>query len=138
MPRTRKVDLMRIAYLTQTHPSPSRTDIAVPSQMIEAMAKRGHQVLVISASDREYSYHIYRNNIIIIQLRSFKCPLFIGQQPVFLPVPMILQSLSRFRPDIIYMDTASSMNWIGHVYSFFSHIPTKSTPQQQIKVTEQN
>lgn len=138
MQRIRKVLIMHIAYLTQSHPSPDRTDIVLPPQTTEVMAKRGHQVLVISASDREYSYHIYRNNIIIVQLRSVKCPLFIGQQPVFLPFPIILQSLYRFRPDIIYMDVTSSMNWIGHVYSFFSHIPTKSTPQGQIKVDEQN
>lgn len=129
---------MRIAYLTQLHPFPGCTDIALPPQMTEAMAKRGHQVLVIAASDREYSYHIYRNNMTIVQLRSFKCPLFIGQQPAFLPFPTIFQSLHRFHPDILYMDTSSSMNWIGYVYSFFSHIPTKSTPGTQVKVVGQN
>lgn len=129
---------MHIAYLTQLYPRPIRTGIILPEQMIEVMAQRGHMILVIAASDREYSYHIYRNNITIVQLRSFKCPLFIGQQPVFLPFPMILQSLYRFRPDIIYMDTANSMNWLGHMYSFFLHIPTRSTPQQHIKITEQN
>jgi hypothetical protein len=56
---------------------------------------------------------------------------------MFLPFPMILQSLYQFRPDIIYMDAASSMNWIGYVYSFISHIPTKPTPQAQIKFADQ-
>lgn len=129
---------MRIAYLTQLHSPPARADIILPAQMMETMAKRGHKVLVIAASDREYSYHIYRNNIIIVQLCSFKCPLFIGQQPIFPPFPIILQSLYRFQPDIIYLDTANSMNWIGHVYSLFSRIPIRSTPQRHRKVTEQN
>jgi len=129
---------MRIAYLTQLHPSSTRTDINLPTHMTEAMANRGHKVLVIAASDREYTYHIYRNNITIVQLRSFKCPLFIGQQPVFLPFPIILQALYNFRPDILYMDRANSMNWIGSVYSLFSHIPTKSTPQHEMEITEQN
>jgi len=120
---------MRIAYLTHVRPSPTQTDIILPEPMTEAMAEHGHQVLVITASDREYSYHIYRNNITILQLRSFRCPLFIDKQPVILPFPIILQSLYKFHPDIIYMDTANSMNWIGHVYSFFSHIPVKPTPQ---------
>ena len=124
---------MRIAYLTKVYPSPDHNKVVLPAQMMEAMAKLGHKVLVVAASDREYSYHIYRNNITIVQLRSFKCPWFVGQQPVFLPFPMILRSLYQFGPDIIYMDTASSMNWIGHVYSFFSHIPVKPTPQQQVK-----
>jgi hypothetical protein len=129
---------MRIAYLTQSYPSPSRTDIAIPPQMTETMSKRGHQVLVIAVSNQEYSYHIYRNNITVLQLRSLKCPLFICQQPVFLPLSTILQSLYRFQPDLLYMDIASSMNWIGYVYSFLFHVPTRSTPQPQIKVVEQS
>lgn len=129
---------MRIAYLTQIHPSTDSADIALPPHMTEAMAKCGHQVLVITAGDRKYSYHIYRDNITIVQLRSFKCPLLIGQQPVFLPFPVILQSLYRFHPDIIYMDTANSMNWIGHVDSFFFHVPTRPTPVRPMKVVEQN
>jgi len=129
---------MHIAYLTQLLPSSNNTDIILPAKMTEALADRGHKVLVIAVSDRDYSYHIYRNNITIVQLRSFKCPLFFGQQPVFLPSLLILQSLRQFSPDIIYMDTASSMNWIGYIYSLFWHIPTKPTPQEQIKFADQN
>jgi hypothetical protein len=101
---------MRIAYLIQLHPTSTRTDITLPTHMAETMANRGHRVLVIVASDRDYSYHIYRNNIIILQLRSFKCPLFIGQQPLFLPFPIIFQALYNFQPDILYMDKTNSMN----------------------------
>lgn len=129
---------MRIAYLTHLHPYPGRADISLPPQTTEAMAKRGHQVLVIAASDREYTYHIYRNNIVIVQLRSFKCPVFIGQQPVFLPFTVILKTLYGFRPDILFIDAASPVNWIGYLYSFFSHISIQSTPQGQIKVAGQN
>ena len=129
---------MRIAYLTQLHPSPNRTDITLPPQMTEAMAKRGHQVLVMAASDKEYSYNIYRNHITIVQLRSFKSPWFIRQQPVFLPFPIILQCLYKFQPDIIYMDIHDPMNRIGYLYSFLFHVPVRSTPGGQIKIIEQN
>ena len=129
---------MRITYLTQTYPSSNRADITIPAQMTEAMTKRGHQVLVIAVSNQEYSYHIYRNNITVLQLRSLKCPVFIRQQPIFLPFLTILQSLYRFQPDILYMDVTSSMNWIGYVYAFIFRIPTRSTPQPQIKAVEQN
>ena len=122
---------MRIAYLTQLRLSSTHTDIKLPTQMMEAMANLGHKVLVIAASNKEYTYHIYRNNITIVQLHSFKCPLFIGQQPVLMPFPIILKTLYNFRPDIIYMYKASPMNWIGYVYSFFLNIPTKPTPTQQ-------
>lgn len=125
---------MRIAYLTQSHSTSTRIDITLPTHMVEAMANRGHRVLVIVASDKDYSYHIYRNNMIILQLRSFKCPLIFGQQPVFLPFPNIFQSLYNFQPDILYMDKINSMNWIGFVYSFFSHTPVRSTPQHQMKI----
>ena len=63
---------MRIAYLTQLHSTPATTDINLPAHMTETMAERGHKILVIAASNREYSYHIYRNNITIVQLRLFK------------------------------------------------------------------
>lgn len=119
---------MRIAYLTHIHPSPDHIDIRLPARMTEAMAERGHKVLVIAASEGKFTHEIHRNKSVIVQLRSFKCPLFLGHQPVLLPFPTILQMLYRFRPDIIYMDAVSSMNWIGHVYSLFLHIPTRSTP----------
>ncbi|HSG45913.1 MAG TPA: hypothetical protein VLA72_22460 [Anaerolineales bacterium] len=122
---------MRIAYLTYLYPPIANTSEILTPQTTKAMANRGHQILIIAASDREYSYHIYRDNVTIVQLNSFKCPFFIGEQPLFLPFPIILKTLYNFRPDIIYMDRASSMNWIGHVYSFFLNIPTKPTPTHQ-------
>jgi hypothetical protein len=133
----RKHGFMRIAYLTPVRPTPAHADTLLPGQMTDALAKRGHKVLVIAASEGEFTHEIYRNRISIVQLRSFKCPFFVGHQPVLLPFPKILQSLYRFRPDIIYMDAACSMNWIGYVYSLFSHIPTRSTPQRQ-KISERN
>ena len=122
---------MRIAYLTHLYPPIANTYEILTPQTTNAMAKRGHQILIIAASNREYSYHIYRDNITIVQLNSFKCPLFIGERPLFLPFPIILKTLHGFRPDIIYLDSASSMNWIGYLYSFFSNIPTKPTPKHQ-------
>ena len=116
---------MRIAYLTHIYPPIAETSAILTPQTTEAMAKKGHQILIIAASDREYTYHIYRDNITILQLYALKCRFFIGQQPVFLPFPTILQSLFRFRPNIIFLDTANLINWIGYVYSFFSNIPTK-------------
>lgn len=120
--------MMRIAYLTQIHPSPDHVDIRLPARMTEALAKGGHKVLVIAASEGVFTHEICRDRIPIVQLRSVKCPLFLGHQPVLLPLSNILGSLYRFRPDVIYMDAACSMNWIGYVYSLFSHIPTRSTP----------
>ena len=118
---------MRIAYLTRLYPPIVNTSAILTPQTTEAMAQRGHQILIIAASDREYTYHIYRDNITIVQLRSLKCRLFIRQQPLFLPFAVILQSLYGFRPDIIYLDSSNSINWAGYVYSFFLHIPTKLT-----------
>jgi len=126
---------MRIAYLTYHYPPIVNASRILTQQTTKAMAKRGHQILIVAASDREYTYHIYRDNITIVQLNSFKCPLYLGGQPLFLPFPIILKTLSGFRPDIIYMDSASSMNWIGYVYSFFSDIPTRPTPTQQEEST---
>lgn len=130
--------MMRIAYLTQIHPSPSRIDIRLPAHMIETLAERGHKVLVIAASEGEFTHEIHRNRSAVVRLRSFKCPLFLGHQPVLLPFQTILQMLYKFQPDVIYMDVASSMNWMGHVYSLFLHIPTRSTPQIRIKASKRD
>lgn len=57
MSHIRKAIVMRIAYLTQLHPSSDRGEISLPPHMTEALAKRKHRVLVISASNQDHTQY---------------------------------------------------------------------------------
>ena len=121
---------MRIAYLTQSYP-PMISGAAISAQQTaEAMANRGHKVLVIAASDREYAYHTYKNNITILRLRSFTNPLRVGQR--FIPNPRyrVMKSLKQFKPDVIHAHEPLQMGALALSYAKHTRIPVTLTTHQ--------
>lgn len=121
---------MRIAYLTQSYPPMISGAAGVVRQLAEAMAQRGHQVLVIAASDKENPYHTYRKNLTIRRLRSFNNPLRVGQRLILHPRPATLRALKIFRPDIIHTHEPLQMGGIGLAYARHAHIPITLTIHQ--------
>jgi 1,2-diacylglycerol 3-alpha-glucosyltransferase len=121
---------MRIAYLTQSYP-PMISGAAISAQKTaEAMAKRGHQVLVIAASDREYPYHTYTDNLNVVRLRSFNNPLRVGQRLMLSPRHKVLKLLQKFQPDVIHPHEPLQMGWIALEYAKRAHIPVTLTTHQ--------
>jgi len=121
---------MRIAYLTQSYP-PMISGAALSAQhTAEAMAKRGHQVLVIAASDRENPYHTYTGNLTVVRLRSFNNPLRVGQRLMLSPRRKVLKLLQKFQPDIIHAHEPLQMGWIALEYANHAHIPVTLTTHQ--------
>ena len=93
---------MRIAYLTQSYP-PMISGAAISAQQIaEALSNRGHKVMVIAASDKEFAYHTYKENITIMRLRSFNNPLRVGQRFIPNPRHRVMKALKQFKPDVIH------------------------------------
>jgi 1,2-diacylglycerol 3-alpha-glucosyltransferase len=121
---------MRIAYLTQSYPPMISGAAGVVRQLSEAMAQRGHEVLVIAASDKENPYHTYRKNLTIRRLRSFVNPLRVGQRLILHPRPATLRALKIFRPDIIHTHEPLQMGGIGLAYARCAHIPITLTIHQ--------
>ncbi|MDX1379021.1 MAG: glycosyltransferase [Anaerolineales bacterium] len=121
---------MRIAYLTQSYP-PMISGAAIAAQQIaEAMAQRGHNVLVIAASDRENAYHTYKKNITILRLRSFNNPLRVGQRLIAYPLFDVIKALKRFKPDIIHAHEPLLMGYLALNYAKHARIPTSLTIHQ--------
>ena len=118
---------MRIAYLTQSYP-PMISGAAISArQTAESMAGRGHQVLVVAASEREYPYHIYRDNITVLRLRSINNPLRVGQRFLAFPRRATLNALNRFRPDVIHVHEPLQMGNIALTYARRNRIPVVLT-----------
>jgi glycosyltransferase involved in cell wall biosynthesis len=103
--------------------------IAVQSQA-EAMASRGHEVLVITSSDRAYPYLSQNDNLIILRLRSFHNPMRVGQRAMLYPRRATLRALDDFQPEIIYTHEALQMGWVGAHYAQGARIPIVLTIPQ--------
>ena len=110
---------MRIVYLTQSYPPMISGAAVFARQLAEAMAERGNQVLVITASDNSQPYLFHNENLTVLRLRSYHNPLRVGQRFPFYPRHAMLKALREFQPDIIsipmsrckWESLASSMHW---------------------------
>jgi len=121
---------MRIAYLTQSYP-PMISGAAISAQQIaEAMASRGHQVMVIAASDREYAYHTYKDNITVMHLRSFNNPLRVGQRFIPNPRRRVIKALKQFKPDVIHAHEPLQMGALALRHKKHKQIPVILTTHQ--------
>ena len=121
---------MRIAFLTQSYP-PMISGAAISAQQIaEAMSNRGHKVMVIAASDREYAYHIYKDNLTVIRLRSLNNPLRVGQRFIPNPRHRVMKALKQFKPDVIHTHEPLQMGSIALKYGAHARIPVTLTIHQ--------
>jgi len=99
-------------------------------QTAETMARRGHQVLVIAASDREIAYHTYKENITILRLRSINNPLRVGQRFVLLPHLRVMNALKQFKPELIHAHEPFLMGKIALSHANRARIPVTLTTHQ--------
>ena len=121
---------MRVAYLTQSYP-PMISGAAISlEQTAEAMAERGHTVMVIAASEREYGYHTYKDHITIIRLPSVNNPLRVGQRLILNPHKSVMKHLKQFQPDVIHAHEPIQMGAIALEYTNHGHIPVTLTTHQ--------
>jgi 1,2-diacylglycerol 3-alpha-glucosyltransferase len=121
---------MRIAYLTQSYPPMiSGASLAV-EKLATAMAQRGHKVLVIAASDREYPYTVQHKNLTVLRLRSVHNPVRVNQRFLRSPHFAILNALKKFRPDVIHSHEPLQAAWAGIAYARRNHIPITLTVHQ--------
>lgn len=121
---------MRIATLTQSYP-PMISGAAISAQQTaESMARRGHHVLVIAASERKYPYHIYNDNLTVLRLRSFANPIRVGQRLLAFPRHATMNALRHFQPDIIHVHEPLQMGMLALAYAKRARIPVVFTAHQ--------
>lgn len=121
---------MRIAYLVQSYPPMVSGAAILAEQLAKEMAKRGHQVLVIAASDRDQPYVTLQNNLTILRLRSIYNPWRVGQRFLLFPRTHVLQSLEQFRPDILHSHEPLQLGLLGLAYARRARIPITLTVHQ--------
>ena len=91
--------------------------------LAEAMAARGHEVLVLAASDQGKCYRQHQGDLNIIRLRSYPNPERVGQRWLFWPARAIQASLHQFRPEIIHLHDPFQMAYFSLKYSRKFNIP---------------
>ena len=121
---------MRIAYLTQSYPPMISGAAMFASQLADAMAERGHQVLVIAASDREQPYLVQNGNLTVLRLRSHHNPFRVGQRFLLYPRHATLKALHEFQPDLIHTHEPLQMGNLGIEYARKACIPITLTNHQ--------
>jgi len=121
---------MRIAYLSQSYPPMISGAAFFARDLAEAMARRGHQVLVIAASDKKYPYLDQKENLAVLRLRSFFNPMRVGQRFLLYPRRDVMKALREFQPDVIHMHEPLQMGLLGLEYGKRANIPTTLTLHQ--------
>ena len=121
---------MRIAYLTQSYPPMISGASIAAGELAEEMAGRGHTVLVIAASEREYAYTHIEGNLTVVRLSSLNNPLRVGQRILITPRRMVLENLQDFQPDLIHVHEPFQLGLLGLQYAKQHHIPIILTTHQ--------
>src|SRR4030066_1415205 len=100
---------MRIAYICQSYPPMISGASIVAQRLAEGICKRGHEVLVISASDRGSHYMSSHVGICVLRLRSFPNPLRVNQRFVLWSRREVSTELKDFRPNILHLHEPFSL-----------------------------
>lgn len=114
---------MRIAYITQSYPPMVSGASIVTKSIAKNMASRGHEVLVIAASDRGNPYLVKKDRLSLLRLRSYPNPMRTGQRFILPARRIILRALQDFKPDIIHSHDPFQLGLTGVAYASYAHIP---------------
>ncbi len=121
---------MRIVYLTQSYPPMISGAAHFAQQVAEAMAQRGHQVLVIAASDRDHPYLVHNGDLTVLRLQSIYNPMRVGQRFLLYPRREVMKALHDFHPEVIHAHEPLQMGLLGLEYAARADIPSILTTHQ--------
>lgn len=121
---------MRIAILTQSYPPMVSGAAVCAGRLAESMAARGHQVLVVAASERGGTYLTEEANLSVHRLHSHHNPLRVGQRFMLFPRREVLDALRKFQPEVIHAHEPLLMGLLGLEYARRQQIPIALTIHQ--------
>jgi phosphatidylinositol alpha 1,6-mannosyltransferase len=121
---------MRIAFLTPVYPPMVSGASLVIQRLSDGMAARGHEVLVLTSSDRPAPYRNAKSNLTVIRLSSFRNPLRVGQRLAFWPYREVIKTLKEFTPDVLHVSDPIQFAMPGLHYSHGKKIPGIYSIQQ--------
>jgi len=93
---------MRIALLAQSYPPMVSGAALVVWRLAQGLAARGHEVLVLAASDIGVAYDETCGSLQVARLHSIANPFRVGQHFLLWPRTEIRQKLEAFKPDLIH------------------------------------
>jgi phosphatidylinositol alpha 1,6-mannosyltransferase len=93
---------MRIAYLTQSYPPVVSGAAVVVHGLAEGMAQRGHQVLVLTASENALPYEVNMPGLKIQRFRSIRNPFRANHYFAPWPHREIMKALDDFAPSVVH------------------------------------
>ncbi len=118
---------MRIAYLTQSYPPMISGAALFTRQLAETMADRGHQVLVIAASETGQAYLVRNKNLSVLRLPSTHNPFRVGQRLLLFSRSSLMKALREFEPEIIHTHEPFQLARVGLEYARPGQIPVVLT-----------
>jgi glycosyltransferase involved in cell wall biosynthesis len=121
---------MRIAYLSQTYPPMVSGAAIVADGLARGMSQRGHQVLVLAASDRQAGYQLNHSNLTITRFHSYPNPLRANQRFALWPGGDITAALHKFAPDVIHAHDPLQFGLSALRYGKCAQVPVILTAHQ--------
>jgi 1,2-diacylglycerol 3-alpha-glucosyltransferase len=94
---------MKIAILSQSYPPMISGAALFAERLANHFAEQGHEVLVLTASDRPDPYQLRFPNLSLVRCRSFHNPLRAGQRFSLWPHKQVIKCLREFSPDLIHV-----------------------------------
>ena len=95
--------------------------------LAESLAERGHQVLVLAASDLPDAYCQKKGNLQVTRIQSLPNPLRIGQRFLLWPYREVHAALQEFQPQVIHLHDPLQLADIALAYARQAQIPSVVT-----------
>lgn len=87
----------------------------------------GHEVMVISASDRPEAYTTTEKGIRVVRLKSLPNPFRVGQRFSALGIREIQEALEEFRPNAVHLHDFTNVAFVGMALAHTLDIPVLIT-----------
>ena len=114
---------MKLAFLAQSYPPMVSGAAIFAKRLADGMAERGHQVLVIAASDRGAPYLKQTDNLSELHLRSAPNPFRVGQRFLLPARRAVLRALREFQPDLVHSHEPFHLGLTGIAYARRARLP---------------
>jgi len=121
---------MRIALVSQAYPPMVSGASFFMEYLARGMAARGHEVLVIAASDSGVAKNIREEKLEIVRLKSSPNPLRANHHYVSWAYRKLIQNLTTFKPEVLHLHDASTIGLAGVLAGKKLGIPTVLTAHQ--------
>jgi len=114
---------MKIAVLNQSYPPMISGAALFSGHLAEALAERGHEVLVLAASDQRRAYRQKCDNLTIQRFHSYPNPHRVEQRFLLWPANEIKAALRDFAPEVIHLHEPFQMAYFARLYARQRGVP---------------